>query len=396
VICPDRALAEQLGAALEKTGAVAVWRRLDRYPAPSEMARLLRSGAPQVVFVSLSSLQDAVAVARAVELNAPGVQIAAIHDACPTELLLEVMRAGVREFLHPPFQTQALREAISRIQELAGRNQPQPETTDAVFTFLPAKPGVGASTVALNTSVALSDHAGARVLLADFDLNSGLIGFLLKLENPYTLAHAAEHASKLDDNLWPQLVSRVGRLDVIPSGRINVGFRIEPVQIRYLLEYARRNHTAICADLSGNLERYSIELMNESKCILLVTTAELPALHLAREKLAFLRSIELGDRVSVLLNRAHKRSVVKAAEIEQLLGAPVFQELPNDYEAVQKSVAAGKPVERSTELGKRFRELAGSLLGKPETLGQKRRFVEYFSILPAGYSLLSSGKKSAT
>ena len=35
-----------------------------------------------------------------------------------------------------------------------------------------------------------------RALLADFDLNSGLIGFMLKIESAYSVVTAAENASK--------------------------------------------------------------------------------------------------------------------------------------------------------------------------------------------------------
>ena len=182
---------------------------------------------------------------------------------------------------------------------------------------------MGASTVAVNLSAALARMPDTRVLLADFDLNSGLTGFMLKLDNPYSVTSAAENSLRMDEALWRQLVSVKGSLDVLPSGKINPGFRIEPAQIRSLLDFARRQYKAICVDLSGNLEKYSVEIQHESKRIFLVCTAELPSLHLAREKLAFLRSIDLEDRVDVVLNRAGKHDVVTAEEVEKLLGRPM-------------------------------------------------------------------------
>ncbi len=78
---------------------------------------------------------------------------------------------------------------------------------------------------------------------------------------------AAEHADHLDEVLWPRLVHSAGNLDVLASGDVRPGFRIESGQIRYLLEFARRNYQVICVDLSGLLERFSVELMQESKRI---------------------------------------------------------------------------------------------------------------------------------
>ena len=91
------------------------------------------------------------------------------------------------------------------------------------------------------------------------------------------------------------------------------------------LDFLRRNYKVICADLSGNLERYSLELMQESKAVLLVCTPEVPSLHLAREKMAFLKSIDVKDRVSVVLNRVHKKPLFSPKQVEELLGVPVIQ-----------------------------------------------------------------------
>jgi pilus assembly protein CpaE len=334
-------------------------------------------------------------VARHLEKYGPGLQTVALHTSCEPAMLLELMRAGVREFLYPPFSTPALREALVRVKEIVDRTPSPVDSTDLVFTFLPSKPGVGTSTVALNASAAMATVQDAKVLIADFDLNSGLIGFMLKLDSPYSLVHAAESSANLDESLWQHLVSSIGRLDVLPSGKLNPGFRIEPAQIRTLMDFARRHYKAICLDLSGNMEKYSIELMHESKRIFLVCTQELPSLHLAREKLSYLRTLELEERVSLVLNRTQKRAIIGPEEVEKLLGHRVDLMYPNDYAGVHNALAAGKCIDPSTELGRRFRAMAESILAKkPIGAEPKNRFVEYFSLLPARYSLSHAAKKS--
>jgi pilus assembly protein CpaE len=202
------------------------------------------------------------------------------------------------------------------------------------------------------------------------------------------VTHAAENAFRLDENLWKQLVAAAGDLDVLPAGKIQPGFRIEPAQVRGLLDFARRHYKAICADLSGNMEKYSLDVIQEARIVFLVCTAELPSLHLAREKLSLLRSLDLADRVQIVLNRSNKRNVVTTAEIERLLGQPLCCALPNDYAGVHKALAAGRPVEWNSELGKAFLSGAKTLLGKgggPEV--KKKKFVEYFSLTPARYTV---------
>ncbi len=343
-ICPDRSLAGQLNTALEAL-PIAVVRSLDQYPAEEELVRLLRSLAPQVVLLSVENLSEAVAVARCVETNAPGVAVLALGQDPSPEVLLEMMRAGVREFLQPPFDGPAVVEAVARAGQAVERAPRSANLSDQIFSFLPSKAGAGTSTVALNLGAAMSDLPSTRVLLVDFDLNSGLIGFMLKLDNPHSVTDATESSFQMDETLWNQIVSVRGALDVLPAGKINLGYRVEPLQVRSLLDYARRHYSAICLDLSGNLEKYSVEIMHESKRIFLVCTAELPSLHLAREKLVFLRSIDLEDRVSIVLNRAGKRDVVTTPEVEKLLGLPVYTTFSNDYKGIHMALASGKPVE---------------------------------------------------
>jgi pilus assembly protein CpaE len=364
IICPDRSLCEHFEDILLDIGGVGVLRVLEKYPHTHELLRHVRTSAPQILFVSAEDLEKTLLIIREMESNAPHVQLIVISRSADPNLLLELMRAGVREVLPLPFQPQAIRESIGRVREVIDKKPVVSDATELLFSFLPSKAGSGTTTVALNTAVALSRQPETNVLLADMDLNCGLLRFMLKLDNAYSVTDAAEHALNMDENLWPQLVSSMGKLDVLHSGRMNPGFRMEGTQIRHLLEFARRHYGAICIDHSGNMEKYSIEIMQESKRIFLVCTPEIPSLHLAREKHAFLKQLDLGDKVSVLLNRCVRRQVISPQQIEALLGMPVTMSLPNDYNGVHRALTAGKAVDPVSELGKVFEQLARSLVEK--------------------------------
>jgi pilus assembly protein CpaE len=302
----------------------------------------------------------------------------------------------VREYLAMPFQRDAVQEAIDRVAEAVMTAPTVIGATDQLYAFLPAKQGVGTSTVALNTAAALARQPDSSGLLLDMDLSSGILGFMLKLNNAHSFVDAAENAHQLDETLWPQLVTRSCNMDVMHSGCLNPDFRIESLQLRHLFEFARRHYRTICVDLSGNLERYSIEVMQEAKRIFLVVTPEIPSLHLAREKLGFLNRLDLVDRVQVLLNRAHKRSVVTPAQIENLLGVPVAFSFSNDYQLIHRALQAGRAVEPDSELGKQFNALALAILNRKQSpMDTRKRFVDYFSILPARHPDYGA-KKTAT
>ena len=384
IICPDVDLAERLDALLTEIGIVSITRTLDRYPNSLELVRFLRAHAPQVIFVSTESTTKAMEIASEVNKNTPGVQIVAVSRFCDPQILLEVMRAGIREFASLPFDRQTLTEGLLRIKDQLEARPPEIEATDQVFAFLPSKAGVGTSTIALNSAIAMSRLPNTSELLSDFDLNSGMMRFMLKLDNSYCVTDACEHSLDMDESMWPSMVTTLDKLDVLHAGKLNPDFRIEPTQIRHLMEFMRRNYGALCFDLSGNLERYSLEIMHESKRIFLVCTPEIPSLHLAREKYLYLKQLDLGDRVSVLLNRCQKRPLITPQQIEQLLGLPVHMTFPNDYQGVQRSLTFGRWVEANTDLGKQFNLLAQTMLekGQISSVSDKKKFIEFFSVVP--------------
>ena len=304
---------------------------------------------------------------------------------------MELMKLGVREFLPAPFRVEDLLELGDRIETYLLEHPVDVAPSARLFTFLPAKPGVGASTLAVNIAAAMAAGGEPKVLLADFDFNSGLVAFMLKLNPSATIVEAALRSGELDEDSWGQFVTRTGNLDVLPSGRPDPGIRVEPIQVHRLVSFAGRQYDAILADLSGNMEKYSIELMADSHRVFLVTTPELPPLHLARNRLEFFRSIDLAGRVSVLLNRWSKRSAFTRAEVEEFLEVPVYEIFVNDYAGVHDALAEGRPIPPRSELGRQIRDAARRILhpesGRAEESSGEKRFLDCFSILSGRYSL---------
>ena len=396
IICPDADLNERLEALLGEIGAH-VTRALDRYPGSLELLRMVRAHAPQVIFVSTESISKALEIAREVDKNTPGVQIFALSRSLDPQVLLELMRAGIREFASLPFDRQALVDALVRIRDTVEQKPPAIQSTNQVFSFLPSKAGVGTSTIALNTACAISRLPNINTLLADFDLNSGMVRFMLKLDGNYCVTDAAEHALEMDEAMWPSMVTKIEKLEVLHAGKLNPDFRIEPTQIRHLMEFMRRNYDALCFDLSGNLEKYSLEIMHESKKIFLVTTPEIPSLHLAREKVAYLKQLDLSERICLLLNRSQKRQLITSAQIQELVGVPVYMTFPNDYQGVQRALTAGRWVDSACDLGKQFSTLANAVFEhKPAAVpvDSKKRFLEFFSVSTPKTAMIPVPKKS--
>src|SRR3954464_10289859 len=101
IISPNRELRDQAQKAMDGVGGLSLIRSIDRYPSAVELSRFMRAQGPNVVFLSVESVKQALATHAELEAAAPGIQVVAIERTCDPQVLLEVMRAGIREFLTP-------------------------------------------------------------------------------------------------------------------------------------------------------------------------------------------------------------------------------------------------------------------------------------------------------
>lgn len=385
IISPNTGISERLAETLTGfDGTVQLCRVVDRYPDSIELSRVLRAHAPDVVFLSFEVSGQAVASVRYIESQNPGLQIIAINTVCDATHLRESMRAGIREFLTDPFDSESVGDALRNVNALLQKKPSVYEATNQIVSFLPSKAGVGCTTIAMNVSSALARGKEGSVLLTDLDMNSGMLRFLMKLGLEYSVVDAVENAATMDENMWPQLISSRFGVDVLHAGRVNPNIRVDPTQIQSLIQFMRRNYEALVFDMSGNLERYSIEVMQESRQVFLVCTPEIPSLHLAREKMGFLKTLGIDAKVSLLLNRVPKKSPFTVAQVEELVGAQVAHSFSNDYFAVSRATTAGQTLDPQSVIGQQCTAFADALAERrrPAATAENRgkKFLEFFNV----------------
>ena len=117
-------------------------------------------------------------------------------------------------------------------------------------------------------------------------------------------------------------------------------------------------------DLPVVFERLSLMTLSNSDGAFLVTTAELPSLHLARKAIRLLDQLGFPkDRFQILVNRTDKRSDIGNAELEKLFGCKVHSRVPNDFASVNRAISRGEPLDSKCEAGKAIAGLASRLSG---------------------------------
>ncbi len=333
---------------------------------------------PDVVLIDISTWKEPLEGLIASIRKAVGdPMIVAVNNAADADSILSALRAGINEYLFPPIG-EPLRKALEK--RSAERSRPGKGAKDKgkSFGMLSAKGGCGATTLACHVAAELG-RQNQKVLLADLDLDAGMIAFLTKTKSVYSILDAVNNIHRLDISYWKALVSNgIPGVEIVSSPP-TLASKQQPKddQIRHVIAFARPHYDCVVADLGRSLSRIAMAALEEIDEVCLVTTLEVPALHQAKQIIQTLLDSGYGkNRIRLVLNRTPKRLDIGAAELEKMLGVPIFSMIPNDYPELYETYAEGRLLNRNSELSREITRFALKLasIEDDKQAGPKKRF----------------------
>ncbi|MEK7408490.1 MAG: P-loop NTPase [Acidobacteriota bacterium] len=363
MIAPDRQLAEAFARTLPETRAFQIAADLKAYPSRPALETRLRQIRPEVVLLDLATdFAKAAELIGCVAAFRPAVHVIGLHARNDSEVILRSLRLGASEFLCAPFDVAVQREAVARIRRL---RLPEPAASQEVGTivaFASAKPGSGASTLASQTAFALQAVTGGRILLADLDMMGATVSFYLRLTTEVSWLEALGAGDLSQSRRWGPLVVPTQGLDVLPASSTPDAGAIEPSRLQEFCEAARRAYDWVILDLPAIFHRLSLLAFTSADQPFLVTTPELPSLHLARKAVRLLAHLGLTrERFRMLVNRVDKGEGLRDTDMERILNCPVHACFPNDFISLERTLSLGRPVEAASALGRSVSGFAGRL-----------------------------------
>lgn len=333
---PDEVLSSALIARLAEVPdlEVEVAARLENYPETGDLTAIVDAVQPEIAIIDVASdLDAACGLIRSMAAAYPQIHSIAVHHANDPSTLMQCLRMGATEFLHAPFVTGEMRAAVSRIRRL-WRGPTSSRRTGKVLGFTSAKPGSGSSTIAQHMALALRHATGERVLLADFDLLGGTLGRVCKVRRG-SLVDALRDEVYRDGAGWSSVTYFVNRIEVLQAPENPHTEPVDLAKLEPLLSSARATFDWVILDLPTIFRPLSLSALANCDRGFLVSTSELPNLHLARRAVEMLRRCDFPpNRVEVLLNRQPRTAPVDERVVAELVGCRVCATLPNDYLAL--------------------------------------------------------------
>ena len=342
----------------------------------AELTQKIDRGRIDLIIVDLAVIQGSMEEAfRSIRtLEHPPV-IAALHSEAAPDLILDAVRAGASEFLYPPFDG-GLKKALARLADERQNQKGPAHKRGTVLGFLSAKGGCGATTLACHLALELPRMNDSHALLADLDLATGMVSFLMKTHSEFSLADAAKNLHRLDLSFWKKLVSNGNPgLEIITApAAVSAQEAIGPETIPSIVSFARTHYQWTILDLGRGLTECTLRTLECVDQAFLVTTMEVPALH--QTKGIVQRLLDSGFRredLRLVVNRMTRNPDLTIEELEKALGQEVFATVPNDYSSLHECYSEGGMLPADSQIRRHLATVARRIAGVPEPK-QKKRF----------------------
>jgi len=365
LVAPDRALAQQFREAAAEPKVFEILAELKEYVAAPTLEMRLRQIQPDVLLIDLASHFDTAAgLIQAASAVQPPIQVVGLHYRPDPDVVIRCFRAGASEFLAVPFEAGAQREAAARIRRLRAPEAGKQQEAGSLIAFAPAKPGSGASTLCTQAAFALKRQTGRRVLVIDLDLQGASVAFHLKLRPTYSVLDAIERSSRLDPGTWSALVVQSGGIDVLAAPDQPVADGLDATGLHDVLEYSRLMYDWVVVDLPSVFHSHSLLALSEVDTALLVSTADLVSLHMARRAVGMLTNLGYGrDRFQMVVNRLERGAGLSVGDMEKIFSCPVLATLPEDPQPVHRMVTRVEPLGSECELGRALEQMVKRVQG---------------------------------
>jgi pilus assembly protein CpaE len=296
------------------------------------------------------------------------ITVMVVSEKSDPDLLLRCMRAGAREFLTLPLNSNLVAEAMVRATARRPLVRTSKKTAGRLLTFIGAKGGAGTTTIACNFAVALAQDSTQKTLLVDLDLPLGDAALNLGIAAEYSTVNALQSTNRLDASFLSQLiVKHSSGVSVLAAPGKFIPYEASDEAIDRLFEVARRDFDNVVIDWGSRLDFSGTSVLKESTTIYLVTQAGIPEL---RNSNRLIQQFFQGPspRLEIVINRYEPRSLGVAEEhITKALTRPAQWKIPNDYPSVRKMQINATPLALAdSPISRLIKQMARAATGQAE------------------------------
>ena len=322
---------------------------------------------------------------RAAEQSGRRVPIIMLTAEADVEQRVRGLRAGADDDIVKPFHPLELIARIKALLSRAGggqqRKTSEKSTLGRLACFYGAKGGVGTTTIAINTAIALATRLKRRTALVDANLQFGDMRVFLDMGLDSASMVNAITEPDLDAELLKKLiVSHHVGLDLLlaPPNPEQADIVVErqrahPDALTNILALMRKAYDYTMVDMAKTIDDFNLQLFDEADVIFVVMTADLSCLKNVRLVLETMDSLGYErNKIQLVLNRSNAYTGINVDNAESALGRKIDYQVINEYRGAISALNSGEPFMSSRPDGplgqsvsKFAREIESVFAGEP-------------------------------
>ncbi|MFN8614569.1 MAG: response regulator [Vampirovibrionales bacterium] len=308
---------------------------------------LIRQHHPDLVFLDVTDSKGFEILERIGTYFKDTMVVASGQDLT-LDTVMHCMQAGAREYLRRPFSETDITQLIQRHRPSLGRHNR--DEAGRLITVFSNKGGLGKTTIAVNTAMALSESTGHPVALIDFNLQLGDIATFLDIQPRQTVADLVKNLARVDEeylktSLTP-FSSGNSKLFVLADPTdFEEADDITPDQLATLVAMLKATFPYVVVDLGSSIDSRSIAVLDQSDTILLTSMMNLPCIRNTQRMLNLFKQLGYdAHKIKLIINRYVPNDEITLEDIEKTLKKDIFWQFPNNYFAVIASINRGIPL----------------------------------------------------
>jgi pilus assembly protein CpaE len=333
--------------------------------ATDPVVRQMQAQRAEVVLVDVSSNdpQRAIRTIELIRATTSDIAIFAVGEMRNPMAIVGSMRAGAGEFIDRNTGTEGLLEAFTRFS--AARSKSRSTGKARVFTVINAKGGSGATTLAVNTAVALQAHG--QTILVDFS-PIGHAALHLNARPTFSVMDALQNLHRMDASLLEGLMtSTKDGLHLLAGPQQPYTTAPAAAELARLFDLLVSHYRYVVVDCSGRLDQTTRLLSDLSNVVLMVAQTDVVSLWSAGRIRSFLEEGNGRKHLRLVMNRYKKIPGFSEEDVERATNVKILWKVPNNYQLIAPAIDKGTPVAGadSQEVSRAFRSLADLLAQAP-------------------------------
>lgn len=290
-------------------------------------------------------------------------KVLALSDNPSVDLIIEIMRAGAKEFVPIPIIKSEFFESVNKL--LSEFNETKKTNNCKIISVFSNKGGIGKTSLATNLALELSKITKENIALIDLNFQMGDITTFLDLKPSFNISYMLENLDKINETFLLSTLERYKKTSLYVLADppyFKQADNIQPRQITKLFNTLKETFSYIIVDAEASFEGKNIAALDNSDLVLLVSVANLPALRNTQRCLELFEKLSYDkEKVKIIINRYMENDEIKEADIEKVLSKKIYWKIPNNYFAIMTAINKGIPVSEindSTNIARSYKDLA--------------------------------------